>query len=186
MTTTNEKQIIGKVISLVNNEDPNYTMKLLFITNCEKKMNNKFYLNGIIMEISKENPSIIDNCYSNFIQIVTIEELEKLNQNSQNINRHINGIYDRSIAEIISTLCKQSIEKFTVALQNKYGNCYAEIKTISDKELIAWIDTICYVTENDGDCIVVMKIKTHLMDKETKEYKIKKFVAPVNLLELIK
>ena len=41
MTTTNEKQIIGKVISLVNNEDPNYTMKLLFITNCEKKMNNK-------------------------------------------------------------------------------------------------------------------------------------------------
>ena len=37
MTTTNEKQIIGKVISLVNNEGPNYTMKLLFITNCEKK-----------------------------------------------------------------------------------------------------------------------------------------------------
>ena len=71
------------------------------------------------MEISKENPLIIDNCYSNFIQIVTIEELEKLNQNSQNINRHINGIYDRSITEIISTLCKQSIEKFTVALQNK-------------------------------------------------------------------
>lgn len=186
MTTTNEKQIIGKVISLVNNEDPNYTMKLLFVTNCEEKESGRFYLNGIMMEISKENPSVIDSCRSNFIQIVTTEELGKLNQNSQNINQFINGIYDHSIAEIISVLYKQSVEKFTTALQNKYGNRYAEIKTISDKELIAWIDNICYVTENDGDCIVVMKIKAHLMDKETKEYKIKKFVAPVNLLELIK
>lgn len=186
MTTVNKQQIIGKVISLVNNEDPNYTTKLLFVTNCETKEGNRFYLGGIMMEISKENPSIIDNCRFNFIQIVSAEELEKLNQNSQHINQFINGIYDRSIAEIIEGLDKQSIEKFTVVLQNKYGNRYAEFKTISDKELIAWIDTICYVTENDGDCIVVMKVKTHLMDKETKEYKIKKFVVPVTLSELIK
>lgn len=116
MTTTNEKQIIGKVISLVNNEDPNYTMKLLFVTNCEEKESGRFYLNGIMMEISKENPSVIDSCRSNFIQIVTAEELGKLNQNSQNINQFINGIYDHSIAEIISVLYKQSIEKFTTAL----------------------------------------------------------------------
>lgn len=67
MTTVNKQQVIGKVISLVNNEDPNYTTKLLFVTNCETKRNNKFYLGGIMMEISKENPSIIDNCRFNFI-----------------------------------------------------------------------------------------------------------------------
>lgn len=186
MTTINKQQIIGKVISLVNNEDPNYTTKLLFVTSCETKENNRFYLSGIMMEISRENPSIIDNCHSNFIQIVSAEELGKLNQNSQHINQFVNGIYDRSIAEIIAVLDKQSEGKFTAALQNKYGNRYAEIKTISDKELIAWIDTICYVTENDGDCIVVMKVKTHLIDKETKEYRIKKFIVPVTLAELIK
>ena len=186
MTTVNKQQVIGKAISLVNNEDPNYTTKLLFVTNCETSEGNRFYLKGIMMEISKENPSIIDNCYSNFVQIVSAKELEKLNQNSQCINQFINGIYNHSITEIITELDGQSIEKFTAALQNKFGNRYAEIKTISDKELIAWIDTICYVTENDGDCIVVMKVKTHLMDKETKEYKIKKFVVPVTLAELIK
>lgn len=186
MTTVNKQQVIGKAISLVNNEDPNYTTKLLFVTNCETKENNKFYLSGIMMAISKENPSIIDSCCSNFVQIVSEEELKKLNQNSQHINQFINGIYDLSIAEIIEGLDKQSIEKFTAALQNKYGNRYAEFKTISDKELIAWVDTIYYVTENDSDCIVVMKVKTHLMDKETKEYRIKKFVVPVTLSELIK
>lgn len=186
MTTINKQQVIGKVISIANNEDPNYTTKLLFVTSCETKAGNRFYLGGIMMEISKENPSVIDNCCSNFIEVVSAEELERLNQNSQYINQFINGIHDRSITEIISTLDKQSIEKFTAALQNKFGNRYAEIKTISDKELIAWIDTICYVTENDGDCIAVLKVKTHLMDKETKEYKIKKFVVPVTLSELIK
>lgn len=179
-------QIVGKVIALANNEDSDCVAKLLFVTKCEIKGNDRFYLNGTMMEFSNENLSVIDICRSNYVQIVTMEELEKLNQNSQNINQFINGIYDRSIAEVIAELDKQSIERFTIALQNKYGNRYAEIKTISDKELIAWIDNICYVTENDGDCIVVMKVKTHLMDKETREYKIKKFVVPVNLLELIK
>lgn len=186
MTAINKQQIIGKVISLVNDEDLKYTMKLLLVTSCETSEGNKFYLKGIMMKILKENPSSIDNCLSNYVQIVSAEELEKLTQNSQYINQFINGIYDHSIAEIIAELNKQSIEKFTAALQNKYGSRYAEIKTISGKELIAWIDTICYVTENDDDCVAVIKVKTHLMDKETKEYRIKKFVVLVTLTELIK
>ena len=186
MTTVSKQQIIGKVISLVNNEDPNYTTKLFFVTSCESKENNNFYLGGIMMEISKENPSIIDNCRSNFIEVVSAEELKKLNQNSQHINQFVNGIYDRSITEIISMLDKQSKIKFTIALQKKFGNRYAEIKTISNKELVVWVDTICYITEIDGDCIVLTKIKTHLMNEETEKYKIEEFTVPVTLSEIIK
>ena len=43
MTTINKQQIIGKVISLVNNEDPNYTTKVLYVMSCETKESNRFY-----------------------------------------------------------------------------------------------------------------------------------------------
>lgn len=116
MTTINKQQIIGKVISLVNNEDPNHTTKLLFVTSCETKENNRFYLGGIMMEISKKDPSIINDCYSNYVQVISREELEKLNQNSQHLNRYINGIDNRSITDIIAEADNASKGRFLAIL----------------------------------------------------------------------
>lgn len=87
MTTVNKQQIIGKVIELVNNEDPNYTTNLLFVTSCKITNSGRFFcLGGIVFGISKENLSTIDGCYFNFFQAITVEGLEKLNQNSRNIS----------------------------------------------------------------------------------------------------
>lgn len=186
MTTVNKQQIIGKVISLVNNEDPNYTTKLLYVMSCETKESNRFYLSGIMMEISKENPSMINDCYSNYVQVISREELEKLNQNSQHLNQYINGIDNRSITDIIAEADNASKGRFLAILRRKFSGQCMEIKTISGEELLVFISDVCWIKVKDGICIIVIDGRSHLLDKETAKYKIKDFVTSVNLLEFVK
>lgn len=81
---------------------------------------------------------------------------------------------------------EQSIEKFTDALQDKFGNRYAEIKTTSGNEIVAFIHNVCCITSNNEECLVTLQVSTHLLDTEIGGYRIEKLDITVTLSELIK
>ena len=183
---TNKKEIIGKVLTLVNNEEPRYTTKLLYVTDCETKSNNRVCLSGITMEIPNDNPSVVSYCCSNRIINITNEDLEKLLRHESSVNEFINCIYKDSMPVIVGRLDNVSKSKIKETLQLKYANRYAKIKTTAGNEMIVWINNILCIASENADCIVVIQITSHLFDEKTSHYKSEKFIVSVTLSELTK
>ena len=184
----NKKSLAGSVLLLKQDslEQSVVWSKLFFVISVVRNLKRATRLHGILLTVRSDDGQVLQGnmCY-NWDLTIGNADIEKLLNGEMDVNKTVNGVFHKSIDEIINDLNDKGKAEFETTIKDRFIRKTLEFSTPNGDELLARITNIPMTKFDDkGRYVLSLEIRTTQGGVLFKKYSVTNTTVTVPLVNL--